>query len=319
MNFKKIIVRLVVFILVVAVLALVPAYFWTFKHNETLNFLINSPLTMLATQGKQADPQKIWPLIQNHKNPPSFRDDFNGPDLNPIWDFINLNGKGIVTHPPVVHAANAEIIDGKMVLSVMHDPDFDNEDPKWHPGQAAAERYNNAYVIGFHGYSPTPTEDIVIETRYAVTQDFHGSTGIWFEEQDTFDPNTGVMTKPFRSFGVSYLGPQSKTPFNGNQLEAVVGFVPVCTRRIDNHLDVTQYNTYKMVWSLVDEKKMKVDLFINDQFVQNCVFPSFYAGEIQLWADNYRITDLDIGHLNVPEGVVDQTKFDYVSVTVVKK
>jgi hypothetical protein len=315
-NLKKtIIVLLVLVVLVISI----GAYFWTFKRNETLNFIINSPISLLITKGDQADPEKIWPLILNHQNPASFRDDFNESELNPIWDFVNLNGKGIVTKPPVIHAANAEIIDGHLVLSVLHDPDFDSESSVWKPGQAAAEQYNNAYIIGFGHYSPTPTENIVIETKFAVTPGFHGSTGLWVEEQGTFDSDTGVFNKPFRSFGVSYLGPDSNTPFDDLQLEAVVGFVPVCTKKVSSNIDVTQENVYKMVWSIVDEKQMKVDLFINGQYHQSCTFPSFYSGELQGWGDNYLVNGLDIGYLNVPEGTVDQIKYDYVSVTVVSK
>ncbi|HKY90775.1 MAG TPA: hypothetical protein VJM11_07035 [Nevskiaceae bacterium] len=313
---RKLLVGLAV-ILVAAVLVM--AGLWAFARDATLTWLLNSPVAVMMTRSDQADPTKVWAALQTHRNPPDARDDFDGEALGPAWRFVNLNGRGIVTRPPEVHAADARIADGALALRVLHDPDFEQESDAWKPGQAAATRYNNAYTIGFQGYSPTPTHDVVIETRYAVSRGFHGSTGLWIEEQDTFEGDTGVMVKPFRAFGTSYLGPDSQTPLGGAQIEAVMGFVPVCARRMAPGVDVTKANVYRMVWSVVDEKRMRVALSVNGQPDQSCTFPSFHPGEIQLWADNYRVTGIQIGHLNVPEGVVDETRFDYVSVAVVPK
>lgn len=309
--------RILLGILLVAGLLL--AYGLIFRYNETLRLLINSPLSILATKKDQAEPKAVWEAILKHQNPPSARDDFDKEGFNLIWEAINYNGRGTVTHPGgPIHAAKAELRDGQLVLSVLHDPDFETEGKKWQAGQAASENYNNAFLTGFRGYSPTPTEDIVVETEFAVSPLFHGSTGIWIEEQGTFDPKTGIMIKPFRSVGFSFLGSESETFLSGAELEATVGFVPVCAKQITD-VDVTQTNVYRLVWSLAGKAKMKTDLFINGRLTESCTFPSFYPGEIQLWADNYLVQGFNIDHLNVPEGQVDENKYNYLSVTVVKK
>lgn len=310
---------LLVLVSAIVLLVIVLALFWTLARDASLYRLVNSPVAVLITRGDQADPAQVRAALESHQNPPDVRDDFDGTALGPEWRFVNLNGRGKVTRPPDVHAANARIDNGALVLEVLHDPDFEQESDTWQAGQAAAQRYNNAYTIGFQGYSPTRAQDVVIETRYAVSPGFHGSTGLWVEERDTFHGDSGVMVKPFRAFGVSYLGPDSKTILNGAQLEAVMGFVPVCAKRMDREIDVTKDNVYRMVWSVVDEKRMRVALWVNGEPDQSCTFPSFRPGEVQLWADNYRVTGLDIGHLNVPKGVVDQTRFDYVSVRAVQR
>lgn len=292
----------------IVLLIAITLFFWTVYHDETLRFLVNSPITTWATGSAQADPSVVWQNLQNHQNPPDAYDDFSGYVIGSNWQALNLNGKGIVTRPSVVHAANAEMIDGELVLSVLPDPEFDRE--------GEDERYNNAYAIGFQGYAPTTTQNIIIEARLAIDPDFHGSTGLWVEEKDTFDLQTGKMLKPFRSFGISFLGTPNKTFLAGMQLEAVDGFIPVCAQSVLD-VDPSQMNLYTMVWSLKNEKQMEVVLYVNKVYSATCDFPVFYNSEIQLWADNYLVNDLTIGHQNVPN--IDQTGFDFVSVRVVDK
>lgn len=294
-------------------------YLWNFKHDETLRFLVNSPITRIATASDQADPEVVYQQILSHKNPPPARDDFNGTAFSDYWTQINLNGKGIITHPPEVHAANIELIDGEAVISVYHDPDFEEEfEEVRQENNPAKMQYNNGYMVGMDGYSPTLTENVVIITANTVDPDFGGSTDIWVEERGTFNEVTGILNKPFRTFGVSYIGPESDTFLQGLTLEAVIGFMPVCAKPITD-VDVSQYNVYKMVWSLISEEEMRVDLYVNDVYKDSCDFPSFYPGEIQLWADNYAIKDLTPGFFNVPFGRVDSNHFDFVEIYATPK
>lgn len=302
-------------IVTVAVL-LVSAYY--FFPNQTIYIAINSPVSRWATLDKQADPDLVWKQILTHKNPPDQIDNFDGDEFSPVWTSVFLNGKGIVTSPPNVHAANAFVKDGHLNLQVLFDPEFWMESNIWQPGQAGAETYNNAFLIGFAGYSPTPEENIEIETKFQVSPGFHGSTGLWFQEEGTFDPVTGIMIKPFRSFGISFLGLENDTFLKDVQLEASVGFFPVCAHKV-NKVDVTQENVYKMIWSVESKTTMKVDLYVNGEFSTSCSFPSFYKGELQPWADNYDVTGITLSRQNIPEGTIDQNSYDYISVKVIKK
>lgn len=314
MNLNKIFLIVLVVLVFLVVLAV---FFWKFRHNDTLRFIVNSPITMWATKNKQANPELAWEIVQNHVNPPDARDDFNSDVFDPLWPLQIMNGKGTITHPGgEVHASNIELKDGELVLSVLHDPDFENENPVPQEGAPAAETYNNAYVIGFRDYSPTPEQNVVIEFVMRVSKDFHGTTGLWLQEIFNIDP-TGRVVKPFRAFGVSFVGSGSNTFLEGLQLEAVTGFVPTCAKKVDLDIDVTKNNRYTLVWSIKNEKQMKVDLYVNDIYAESCTSPIFAPGEAQFWADNFKVDDLILSHLNVPEGTVDQVYFDYISVKTV--
>jgi hypothetical protein len=256
------------------------------------------------------DPDATWQRARGHLNPAPLRDDFDTPQLSAAWTVANLNGSGRVSPPPHGEAADLLLEDGCLVLGVRHDPRFEAKSSRWVRGQAAAERYNNAYLVGLGGFLPTPGKAVWIETRMRVSPGFHGSTGVWVEGLGTFDPPSGVMVQPFRAFGFSYLGAASDAYIRGLAIETVLG-LSIQEKRSLPGVDVTDWHTYGMRWRWQNETAQRVEFFIDGQPVGELPLHPLGPGEVQLWADNYQIgRGLRIGYLNVPE--LDQTRYDWV-------
>jgi hypothetical protein len=198
---------------------------------------------------------------------------------------------------------------------VRQDPKFNQKSGKWVKGAAAAEKYNNAYLVGMGGFMPTPGQSILIQCRMKISAGFHGSTGIWVQEAKTFDPKTGIMVKPFRSFGFSYLGEASDAYIRGLAVETVLG-LSVQDKQTLSDVDVTAWHVYELKWSWLKPDVQRVDFRIDDRTVGHFQMHPFGPGEIQLWADNYQIgRGLKIGFLNIPES--DETVFDWLRITAI--
>ncbi len=281
-------------------------------------------LARLYYRKDRADPTLIRQLANRHENPSGLFDDFlEGDTILPfrqgfkngstLWDIALINGSSRVYPPPHGEAGDILVQDSLLKLRVRNDPKFGEKSSKWRKGFPAAERYNNAYVVGLGGFMPTPTQAIRIECRMKISRGFHGSTGIWVQQQNTFDPHTGIMDNPFRSFGFSYLGESSDHYLRGLAIETVLG-LSVQNKQIIPHVDVTEWHTYGMRWSWNDSKTQRIVFFLDGREVGMFIMHPFGPGEIQLWADNYQIgRGLKIGYLNVPE--VDETCYDWVRIT----
>ncbi len=283
-------------------------------------------LARLYYRKDRANPTLIRQLADRHQNPPVLFDDFlEGQTILPVrqgfengsalWDIAYINGSSRVYTPPHGEAGDILVQDSLLKLRVRNDPKFAEKSANWRKNIPAAEKYNNAYIVGMGGFLPTPTQAIRLECRMKISQGFHGSTGIWAQQSNTFDPQTGLMIFPFRSFGFSYLGESSDPYLRGLAIETVLG-LSVQDKRIISGVDVTEWHTYAMRWSWKEPKTQHIAFFIDGQAVGEFLMHPFGPGEIQLWADNYQIgRGLKIGYLNVPD--VDETCYDWVRVTPV--
>ena len=272
----------------------------------------------------RANGRKVREQAERYQNPPSLGDDFlSGDTILPagqgftggtnLWDIALINGSSRVAPPPHGEAGDILVQDSLLKLRVRQDPDFDRKSSRWRKGIAAAEKYNNAYVVGLKGFVPTSKQSIQVACRMKISPGFHGSTGIWVQEANTFDPKTGIMIKPFRSFGYSYLGEASDPYIHGLAAETVIG-LSIQNKHTIRTVDVTDWHIYTMLWSWITEKSQRVEFSIDDQPVVGFRMHPFGPAEIQLWADNYQINKgLRIGYLNVPD--VDEAAYDWVCVT----
>lgn len=256
------------------------------------NFLIN--LGRFIEAGKRADSKTVWELAQHFENPETFYEDFSEPHLHENkWPVTLINFDGGVVKPFSFdeRVADIQISDGSLKLSIDHDPEFDKKSYHWRKGQAAAPQYNNAYITGAGGFMPTPEEAILITVQMKVDENYPGSTGIWVEEQRTFNPSTGVMEKPFRSAGFAWLGDSSAKFFSGLTLQTCVGMAPQDIVKI-KELDPHDWHEYQMLWRWKDPSQQEVACRIDHKPLWMLPVAPFGPGELQLWADNYRVTNM---------------------------
>ncbi len=283
-------------------------------------------LARLYYRKERADARQVHQLAEHHSNPAAIHEDFSDDRAissarqaveggTGLWDIAFINGSGRVAPPPHGEAGDITVQDGVLKLQVRHDPKFGQKSSKWRKGFAAAERYNNAYVVGMGGFMPTPGQSILVECRMKISAGFHGSTGIWVQEVDTFDPKTGIMVKPFRSFGFSYLGGASDAFIRGLAIETVIG-LSIQDKQTISDVNTSDWHAYSMQWSWINERIQHVEFKVDDQVIGGFEMHPFGPGEIQLWADNYQIGGgLKIGYLNVPD--VDETWYDWVGITAI--
>jgi hypothetical protein len=230
-----------------------------------------------------------------------------------MWNIALINGSSRVAPPPHGEAGDILVQDSLLKLQVRNDPNFSQKRSKWQKGVAAAEKYNNAYVVGMGGFMPTPSQSILVECRMKIKAGFHGSTGIWVQEVNTFDPKTGIMVKPFRSFGFSYLGEASDAYIRGLAIETVLG-LSIQDKQTASGGIISDWHTYGVKWSWSDTHTQRVEFMLDEQNIGHFSMHPFGPAEIQLWADNYQIgRGLKIGYLNVPE--VDEAWYDWIRIT----
>ena len=276
-------------------------------------------LARLYYRKDRADARAVHQLAEQHKNPSQLCEEFQGESLAlgeaSLWEIAFINGSGIVKPAPHGEAGDVLVQHNRLKLQVRQDSRFDLKSGKWEKGAAAAEKYNNAYVVGMGGFMPTPKQSILIQCRMKVSAGFHGSTGIWVQEAKTFDPRTGIMVKPFRSFGFSYLGEASDAYIRGLAIETVIG-LSIQEKQTVSGIDVTTWHVYAMRWSWIGPDLQQVTFSIDAQGIGKLKLHPFGPGEIQLWADNYQIgRGLKIGFLNVPES--DETTYEWVRIMAI--
>ena len=277
-------------------------------------------LARLYYRKDRARAREVWQMAEQQVNPALLCEDFLEettilPGGNSLWEIAFINGSGHVDPPQRGEAGDVIVQNSSLKLQVRNDPNFSKKGAKWLKGAAAAEKYNNAYVVGMGGFMPTPRQSILIQCRMKISAGFHGSTGIWVQEAKTFDPKTGIMVKPFRSFGFSYLGEASDPYIRGLAIETVLG-LSIQDKQTVSDVDITGWHAYEMKWSWIKPDLQRVVFRIDDQSIGQFQMHPFGPGEIQLWADNYQIgRGLKIGFLNVPE--VDETLYDWVRITAI--
>jgi hypothetical protein len=297
------------------------------KKNATKTPLIDNlamNLARLYYRKDRADARAVRQLAERHSNHPALIEDFHeGGTILPagqgfdggtgLWNIAFINGSSHVAPPPRGEAGEIVVQDGVLKLRVLNDPNFNQKSSKWQKDVPAAEKYNNAYVIGMGGFIPTPGQSILVQCRMKISPGFHGSTGIWVQESNTFDSKTGIMVKPFRSFGFSYLGEASDSYIRGLAIETVLG-LSIQSKQTVGGIDIFDWHTYSMHWSWIDATAQRIEYSIDNESIGNFRMHPFGPAEIQLWADNYQIgRGLKIGYLNVPD--VDETSYGWIRIT----
>ncbi len=234
--------------------------------------------------------------------------EFNSPDDLISWDkFVDVAGYPV--RPP--NPAAERVIDGQLILEVSPDPNFDNESSQQSAGMAAPPQYNNAFALGMKGFSPTHDQQIVVEWKMQVISAYKGTTGLWLEDQHTFDKNGYFINSSGfpGAFGLSWTSKESIKEINGLKFTYVKGFIPLCILNVTETVDPTQWNTYRIQW----RKGGEFSAYVNGAKVGSCFIPviTFHVGELQLWADNYKIDPGFVQNFQNPTQK-QSTSFDWI-------
>jgi hypothetical protein len=224
----------------------------------------------------------------HHLNPSAQSDSFVG-KLSPVWAFNIINGAGQIGQAPEFHNTSISLDDG-LIITQNFDPDFELESAD--SQQPASQRYNNASLIGFQGYQPTPGEDVLIQARMQVSPNFYGSAGLVLEPQGTILED-GIFQGRFRNqaftfFGISFLGPESELfGKNGATVERVVNWWPEEVQGLD--VDMHELHTYLLRLHWIDERTWQGITSVDGQVLSRMNLPPLGPLEIQLWGDNYAL------------------------------
>jgi hypothetical protein len=225
-----------------------------------------------------ADPQ--------HTNPPARRETFAGV-LGPVWAFNIINGAGQIGHAPVFHNTSLAFDQG-LTITQQLDPEFEHESAT--AGEPASQRYNNATLIGFQGYQPTPAEDVVFQARMQVSPEFYGSAGFMLQPQGTILPdgtfNGRFNNQAFTLFGICFLGPESNVfGRSGATVEKVLNWWPVEVQELA--VDMHELHTYQLRLHWVDAQHWQGFTMVDERVVSTMMLPPLGPVEVHIWGDNY--------------------------------
>lgn len=223
-----------------------------------------------------------------HVNPPAHSDSFKD-ELAPSWAFSLINGGGLIGNGLEFHNTQLSLEDG---LTISQDFDSDFEQESAANQQPASQRYNNATLIGFQGYQPTPDEDVLFQTRMQVSPGFYGSAGIVVEPVGTIlkDGNFQgrFQNQAFDLFGISLLGPESELlGKNGVTVERVTNWWPDEIQEVN--VDMYQLHTYQLRLHWVNETTWQGIVSVDGEQVSWMNLPPFGPVEVQIWSDNYAL------------------------------
>ena len=218
-----------------------------------------------------------------HINPPPQRDDFSAGIGSP-WAFNIINGGSQIGRAPKFHNTSVSIERG-LVIAQHFDADYERETPNQH--------YNNATLIGFQGYQPTPFEDVLFQARMQVSPDFYGSAGMMVQPHGTIVEN-GDFIGPFNNqaftlFGVCFLGPENNLlGHNGATVEKIINWWPEEVQGLD--VDMRQPHTYTLRLHWVDEKTWLGTTSVDGVVMSTMSLPPLGPLEVHIWGDNYKLS-----------------------------
>jgi hypothetical protein len=215
----------------------------------------------------------------NHTNPPAQSEAFDGA-LSPAWAFSIINGAGQIGRAPEFHSTSIEI-DRGLVIAQHFDSDFE---------RPTSQQYNNASLIGFQGYQPTPAEDVLFEARMQASPNFYGSAGFMVQPVGTIQSD-GVFkgrfdNQAFTLFGVCFLGPESNLfGQSGATLQRVINWWPEAVYALPQ--DMHEMHTYQLRLRWVDGQHWQGIVSVDGQVLSSMNLPPLGPVEIHLWGDNY--------------------------------
>jgi hypothetical protein len=224
----------------------------------------------------------------HHTNSPAQSDSFAG-ELSPAWAFKIINGAGQIGNGLEFHNTSLSLEHG-LTISQHFDPDFNQESAS--AGQPASQRYNNATLIGFQGYQPTPGEDVLVQARMQVSPDFYGSAGLVLQPQGTILEDGSFQgrfhNQAFTFFGICFIGPESNLfGKSGTTVERVVNWWPEEVQGLD--VDMYEPHTYLLRLHWVDDQTWQGITSVDGQVVSSMTLPPLGPLEVQLWSDNYAL------------------------------
>ena len=224
----------------------------------------------------------------DHINPPAQNDSFAG-DISSAWAFDIVNGAGLIGHAPAFHNINITLDNG---LTIAHAPDLDFDDESPASRQPASERYNNATLIGFQGYQPTPDEDVLFQARMQVSPDFYGTAGFVLEPQGTVLADGSFQgrfkNQAFNLFGICFIGPESNLyGKNGVTVERAINWWPEEVQKLE--IDMHAAHVYQLRLHWVNEQTWLGVTSVDGQVLSKMTLPPFGPLEAHLWSDNYAL------------------------------
>ena len=245
----------------------------------------------------------------NHINPPIQRDDFSDGIGSP-WAFNIINGANQIGRAPAFHNSSVSIQNGGLLISQFPDPNFSVE--------TREEQYNNATLIGFQGYQPTPAEDVLFQATMQVSPNFYGSAGMMVQPRSTI-LETGEFVGPFNNqaftlFGICFLGPESSLMgSSGPTTEMVINWWPVQVQPLP--IDMYQPHTYTLRLRWLDEKTWLGITSVDGKEVSRMEMPPLGPLELHIWGDNYKIGTAWNGapEINFQSGEAKWVRFQQVS------
>ncbi len=176
------------------------------------------------------------------------------------WSMLAIDGGGqVVVNQNAYHNSTIQLKKDTVTLSQAFDPTFENESSA--PAFPAAERYNNAFLIGYRGYQPSSKKDVVWTFDFKINPNFYGPTGFVIERKDTFAATGEFQGPNFDFFGISYLGPEN------------VGAGFTCLNVVNSQfantqplsVDPFQWNAYEIRFHKVDATNTLATVRINGQ------------------------------------------------------
>jgi hypothetical protein len=225
----------------------------------------------------------------NFANPPAQVETFPGGQLSSVWKYMLLYGAGEIGQPPKFHST--EVIlppdGGELVIAQHFDPDFDAKKDAGFGTPDAGKQYNNAAIVGFDGYQPTPSEDIILECGMYTSPDFYGSSGCILEQSGTLQVNGHFKDGKFNSFGVSMIGKNSTLQgYSGPVADLVINWWPNTVLPLAG-TDMTLPHTYSIRLAWVNDHLWDGTIFVDGQLLAEVPMPPLGPLEVQIWSDNY--------------------------------
>jgi len=276
--------------IIVTLIILVSVVFlaWQYRLPITGSFLGWVQLQRLRQAG--AEPDYINPLTQEET--------FEGIALSPVWAFDVINGAGKVGHLPQFHNTSVEMRDESLYIVQHPDPDFGHENPTALP---MSEQYNNAALVGFQGFQPTPAEDVLVQCDMQASPNFYGSAGFVVQPLGTLTPD-GLFKGRFGNgafdlFGITLLGPESSVfGASGATVQLAANWWPIKAQTLPG-VDITQSHSYRLRLRWLDRRNWLGVIHVDGQEMTRMTLPPFGPLEVQIWGDNYLLST----HHNVPD------------------
>jgi hypothetical protein len=221
---------------------------------------------------------------EESQNPAPVEDRFHGKLSSAFWKFTTINGGGKVSNESAWHATEIAVDNG---LTIQHSPDTSFQEEKAKRQPPAAERYNNATLIGGSGFLPTPSNDVVLKFTAQVNGQFYGTAGVVVQPAGTLQAD-GFFAKPFDMFGFAVVGKESSFQgINGSLCYLALNWIPVKV----NALPVDTYvpHDYEIRLRWISKTEWLGTVAVDGAVLCEMPMPAFGPMEVHVWSDNFLV------------------------------